>query len=52
MDTQMELLFTIKKKKFDYFGHIMRGDRYELLQLIIQVKNQARGALDVEETLG
>ncbi|XP_055388393.1 uncharacterized protein LOC129616943 [Condylostylus longicornis] len=33
---QRELLLTIKKQKAAYFGHVIRGQKYELLQLIIQ----------------
>lgn len=44
MNAQVELLFTIQKRKFEYFGHIMGGARYDLMQLIIQGKiNSKRG---------
>lgn len=33
-----EVLKTIKKRKLSYFGHIMRGEKYALLQLIMQGK--------------
>ncbi|KAL0829312.1 hypothetical protein ABMA28_004110 [Loxostege sticticalis] len=33
-----ELLQTIKKRKVEYLGHIIRHDRYELLQLIMMGK--------------
>ena len=32
------LILTIKKHKLQYLGHVMRGDKYQLLQLIIQGK--------------
>lgn len=33
-----ELLLTIKKRKVDYLGHILRHERYQLLQLIMMGK--------------
>ncbi|CAH2090671.1 unnamed protein product [Euphydryas editha] len=33
-----EVLKIIKQRKLRYLGHIMRGDKYKLLQLIIQGK--------------
>ena len=38
MGKQRELLLTFKERKTRYFGHVMRGDKYELLRLIIQGK--------------
>ena len=38
MQKEKELVFTIKKRKLQYLGHVMRGDKYQLLQLIIQGK--------------
>lgn len=44
LNTETELLYTIKKRKLEYLGHIMRNKKYELLQLIIQGKiNGKRG---------
>jgi len=33
-----EILHEVKKGKLQYLGHVMRGQRYEILQLIIQGK--------------
>lgn len=38
LDKNRELLTTIKRRKTAYFGHIMRGSKYQLLQLIIEGK--------------
>lgn len=38
MQKEKELILTIKKRKLQYLGHVMRGDKYQLLQLIIQGK--------------
>lgn len=38
MGCEPEILVTIKKRKIEYLGHIMRGPRYGLLQLIVQGK--------------
>jgi len=38
MEKDCELLNTIKKRKLEYLGHIMRGSKYSLLRLIVQGK--------------
>lgn len=35
---EKEVVFTVKKRKLEYLGHIMRHDKYRLLQLIVQGK--------------
>jgi hypothetical protein len=42
MKKGLELLDNIKTRKLQYFGHIMRGEKYRLLQLIIQGKIKGR----------
>ncbi|KAJ2952534.1 hypothetical protein O0L34_g6852 [Tuta absoluta] len=42
MNKKLEVLNTIKRRKLEYFGHIMRNEKYKLLQLIIQGKIQGR----------
>ena len=42
MGKGLELLNSIKTRKLQYFGHIMRGEKYRLLQLIIQGKIKGR----------
>jgi len=39
---QRELLLTMKKRKVAYFGHVIRGQKYELLQLIVQGKIEGK----------
>lgn len=38
MKKDKELLLTIKERKIQYLGHVMRGSRYEILRLIIEGK--------------
>lgn len=35
---EREVLFTLKKRKLEYFGHILRNDKYVLLKLIVWKK--------------
>ena len=42
LQKQPEAMFTIKKRKLEYFGHVMKGGKYRLLQNIIQGKIQGR----------
>ena len=35
---EYEVINTIKARKLQYLGHIMRGQRYEMLRLIMQGK--------------
>ncbi|CAG9838969.1 unnamed protein product [Diabrotica balteata] len=38
MNKERELMLIIKERKTQYFGHIIRNQKYELLQLIIEGK--------------
>lgn len=38
MQKEFEIINSIKKRKLQYLGHIMRGPKYALLQLIVQGK--------------
>lgn len=38
MQKECEIINTMKKRKLQYLGHIMRGQKYTLLQLIVQGK--------------
>lgn len=38
MKKELEIIHTIKRRKLEYLGHVTRGERYGLLQLIIQGK--------------
>jgi len=33
-----EVVFTVKKRKLEYFGHILNHEKYRLLQLVAQGK--------------
>ena len=35
---QLEFLQNVKRRKLEYFGHVMRNEKYHLLQLILQGK--------------
>ena len=39
---EQEILYTIKKRKLEYFGHISRNTKYEMLQIIMQGKVDGR----------
>ncbi|VEN38199.1 unnamed protein product [Callosobruchus maculatus] len=39
---EKEIVDIIKKRKLEYLGHIMRGKKYELLQLIVEGKVQGK----------
>lgn len=41
-----------KKRKLEYFGHVMRNDKYLLLQNILQEKWKANEIQIVKECLG
>ena len=41
-NTERTILETIKKRKLGYFGHVIRGEKYELLRLIIQGKIEGK----------
>ena len=45
MEKQRELLLTIKQRKTQYLGHVMRGKKYQLLQLIIEGKIQGKRSI-------
>lgn len=42
MSKDREMLYTIKRRKVDYFGHLMRNPKYQLLQLIIEGKIEGK----------
>lgn len=42
LNKERELLLTIKKRKTSYLGHVIRGEKYEVLQLILQGKIEGR----------
>lgn len=44
MNKEKEVMKTVKERKLSYFGHIMRNDKYNILQLVMQGKiNSKRG---------
>ena len=42
MDKTKEVTFTVKRRKMEYLRHIMRNNKYRLLQLILQGKVDGR----------
>ena len=42
LNKDKEMLYSLKKRKLEYFGHIMRGTKYRLLQNIMQGKIAGR----------
>lgn len=42
VNADREVLNTVKRRKTEYFGHIVRGPRYHLLRLIIQGKVEGK----------
>jgi len=42
MNTERNLLYTVKERKLMYFGHVMRNEKYRLLHLIIQGRIEGR----------
>jgi len=42
---QKELLLTIKQRKTSFISHVMRGEKYEFLRLIIEGKIQGKSSI-------
>lgn len=42
MNKTVEIMFTIQKQKLQFLGHILRNNKYEFLQLILQGKIQGK----------
>ena len=42
INTKIEFLVKLKRQKISYFAHVMRGNKYELLQLIIEGKIEGK----------
>lgn len=45
MGKEREIMNIIKARKLEYLGHIMRGEKYHLLQVIIQGKIQGKRSI-------
>ena len=45
MKTAPELLDIVKRRKLAYLGHIMRGERYEILRFIIEGKLKGKRSI-------
>jgi len=39
---EKEVVFTVKNRKLEYFGHILRHEKYRLLQLVVQNRVDSR----------
>ena len=44
MGKTKEVTFTVKRRKIEYLGHIMRNNKYRLLQLFLQGQVDRRGS--------
>ena len=42
MKKEVEVLYEIKRRKLDYFGHVMRNEKYRLLQLVMEGKIEGK----------
>ena len=42
LSKDLEVLLTLKERKLEYFGHILRNEKYSLLKLIIEGKIEGR----------
>ncbi|XP_045448929.1 uncharacterized protein LOC123657427 [Melitaea cinxia] len=42
MNKRLEIMRIVKERKLQYFGHIMRGHRYRILQLVIEGKIEGK----------
>ncbi|KYN02133.1 hypothetical protein ALC62_07054 [Cyphomyrmex costatus] len=42
MHASRKLLATVKRRKLEYFGHMLRGPKYELLQIIMKGKIEGK----------
>ena len=49
IDKKAELLSTIKNRKTAYLGHVMRNEKYEYLQLLIEGKVEGRRGIGKKE---
>jgi hypothetical protein len=44
MGTEKGLLYSVKKRKLQYFRHVLRNEKYRLLQLIAQGRIEGKRA--------
>ena len=42
MGKEMEVLYEVKRRRFEYFGHINRNGKYRLLQLVMEGKIEGK----------
>ena len=42
MKKEVEVLYEIKRRKLDYFGHVIRNEKYRLLQLVMEGKIEGK----------
>ena len=52
LNKEREVLNTIKRRKLEYFAHVMRNPKYEMLHVIIQGKKRESAALGVKKHPG
>ena len=42
MGKEMEVLYEVKRRRLEYFGHIIRNGKYRLLQLVVEGKIEGK----------
>ena len=42
MGKEVEVLYEVKRRRLEYFGHILRNEKYRLLQLVIEGKIEGK----------
>ena len=42
MGKEMEVLYEVKRRRLEYFGHIIRNGKYRLLQLVMEGKIEGK----------
>ena len=42
MGKELEVIYEIKRRRLEYFGHIIRNGKYRLLQLVMEGKIEGR----------
>jgi hypothetical protein len=45
LNKELEIMNSIKRRKLEYLGHITRGEKYELLRIIMQGRIQGRRSI-------
>lgn len=49
MSKSKELLDTVKERKIQYLGHVMRGEKYELLRIVLEGKIKGKRSIGIRQ---